>query len=100
MGAERMTTLAEFLWARVAEDQRRDEERLISSFLDTGATAEQIETKLRGTTRWALISVNHAARRVGVAAAASFPAINGPWLRKMAAQYSDHPDFDPAWSVT
>lgn len=95
-----MTTLTDFLLARIAEDEERAREFV------------QYEDDVYETAGWLsptrVLAECDAKRRIVELAVAADEAMDPPTtliladevLLALAHVYADHPDFDPAWAIS
>jgi hypothetical protein len=92
-------TIVSFMLARIAEDEDRERSAYLARMTE-GVSYEHLVRaveKCKGTTAYALIGMRHGLRRLGVGMAGAFMGINGPWLRREALAYRDHPDYRVEW---
>jgi len=83
-----------FLLARIAENRAERLQQLIDESTPPGQelAAEDLR-RLRGTFAWASIGVTFGCAEIRV------HMTPDAFLKAEARRYSDHPDFDPAWTV-
>lgn len=84
--------LREFLYARIEDVYQGHRSAYIASRVAMGATPELAaemweESRGAGMRNWQR-----------TAARASTAAVSTAELRRRAAEYADHPDYDPAWA--
>lgn len=86
-------TIDEFLTDRINEDERCD---LLALAGDIAWTPE-VERRIRSTYQGVGVQFNAGGRRIALAMATAFPGLNQSWIRRQAAPYADHPDYDESW---
>lgn len=89
-------TITEFLIARLAEEEGERQR----DFAQDAATVEErqaMESAWGRTLEAAALRANIAARSAGWSMVA---AVRPQTVRARVQRYADHPDFDPAWSLS
>jgi hypothetical protein len=91
--------IVSFLFARIAEDDQRERAAFLAD-MTKGVPSEHLDRaieKCKDTTAYTMIGARCSMRRLGIGMAGTLVGINGPWLRRAALAYRDHPDYRVEW---